>query len=445
MKSTPGLRDGVGRSVTLLRVFLLASAAILVGGAVTLAGMLTRTVDRQALDDERAGIVQYVSSVVTPEIVRNNRIRMTSGAEATLQRGMLVRNDLLSVKVWRRDGLLLWTTLDTRRIGKRFKISDDLAETLASGEAHGAVEDLSKANPDSEEGAERRTGMHKAIEVYAPIRGSDGRLLGAYEVYGRTDHLDAIASGDVRTIWLTVIGVFAALLILLTLLVRGASKRMHAQTEALRDSYRLLAESSLEAIETLNATVEAKDPYTAGHSQRVRGISLAIGRQLGLPRERLDALGTSALFHDVGKIGVPDSVLTKPGKLEAAEFETIKQHAARGAEIVGKLSRLKDTVPAIRHHHERWDGHGYPDGLAGDSIPLEASIVGLADAWDAMTTERPYAAALSAAQALAEVQNGRGAQFRPDVVDAFLAVADSLPAHVHDIPPRRLRPVAATG
>jgi len=433
MNATTGLRDGVGRSVTLLRVFLLASAAILVGGALALGGMLTKTVDRQALDDERAGIVQYVNSVVTPEIVRDNRIRMTPAAAATLERGMRVRSDLLSVKVWRRDGLLVWTTLDQRRIGKHFEVSDDLEETLATGEAQGAVEDLSGAPPGSEESAERRTGVHKVIEVYAPIHGSDGRLLGAYEVYGRTTHLDAIASTNIRTIWLTVIGVFAALLILLVVLVRGASRRMHRQTEALRDSYRLLAESSLDAIETLNATVEAKDPYTAGHSQRVRGISLAVGRQLGLPRDRLDTLGTSALFHDVGKIGVPDAILTKPGKLDDDEFETIKQHAARGAEIVGKLSRLKEAVPAIRHHHERWDGRGYPDGLAGEAIPLEASIVGLADAWDAMTTDRPYAVALSLNEALMQIRSGREKQFNPAVVDGFAEVAKRRPAEV--LPP----------
>ena len=445
MGGASGIRDSVARSVTLLRVFLIASAAILLAGAIALGAMLTRAIDRQAVADEQSGIVQYVGSVVTPGLVRDNRIRMTPAAAKTLQRGMQVRGDLISVKVWRRDGLLLWTTLDKSRIGKHFPISDDLEETLATGEAHGAVEDLSETPAGAEETAERRTGIRKALEVYAPIRGDDGRLLGAYEVYGRTDHLNAIASTNVRTIWFTVAGVFGALLVLLTLLVRGASGRLHRQTEALRHSYRMLEESSLETIETLNATVEAKDPYTAGHSQRVRSIALAIGRELDLPRERLETLGASALFHDVGKIGVPDAILTKPGKLDAAEFETIKEHAARGAEIVSKLSRLKDAVPAIRHHHERWDGHGYPDGLAADQIPLEASIVGLADAWDAMTTERPYARALSAAVALEQVRLGRGTQFRPDVVDAFIAVAPSLPTGQPTPPARNLRPVAATG
>jgi putative nucleotidyltransferase with HDIG domain len=445
MKTARGLRDGVHRSVTLLHVFLIASAAILVVGGVALGGMLTRTVDRQALDDERAGIVQYVGAVVTPEVVRGGSLRVGSAAAATLERGMRVRHDLLSVKVWRRDGVLLWTTLDTSRIGKRFEPSDDLAETLTTGEVHGAVEDLGEAGPDSEESAERGTGVRKVLEVYAPIIGPDGRLLGAYEIYGRTDRLEAITSSSVHTISMTLIGVFGALFVLLAALVRGASRRLRRQNAELRDSYRLLAASSLEAIETLNAAVEARDPYTAGHSQRVQRIALALGRELGLDPERLESLGTSALFHDVGKIGVPDAILTKPAKLTPAEFESIKQHSERGADIVGKLSALKDAVPAIRHHHERWDGRGYPDALAGDEIPLEASIVGIADAWDAMTTVRPYAPALSTETALEELRAGRGSQFRPEVVDAFEAIVAALPPARPAPATAPLRSVAAAG
>ena len=142
---------------------------------------------------------------------------------------------------------------------------------------------------------------------------------------------------------------------------------------------------------------------------------------------------------------MPDAILTKPGRLEPAEFETIKEHAARGAEIVSKLSRLKNSVPAIRHHHERWDGLGYPDGLVGDQIPLEASIVGLADAWDAMTTERPYSRALSLTAALEQVRSGRGTQFRPEVVEAFLEVATRSPGSPSGSPAPALRPVAAAG
>ena len=229
-------------------------------------------------------------------------------------------------------------------------------------------------------------------------------------------------------IWIATFAVLAVVWALLLILVRGASTTLTKQTEKLRarsrelmDSYARLEQNTLEAIESLNATVEAKDPYTAGHSVRVQDIALAVGTQLGLERNRLESLRLAGLLHDIGKLAVPDAILTKPARLTEEEFALIQQHSEAGARIVGNLGRLRDAVPIIRHHHERWDGRGYPHNLAGDSIPIEAAIVGLADAWDAMTTDRPYHRALTVQEALAEIRSGRGTQFAPAVVDAFLA------------------------
>jgi putative nucleotidyltransferase with HDIG domain len=173
----------------------------------------------------------------------------------------------------------------------------------------------------------------------------------------------------------------------------------------------------------------------------VQGIALAVAKELGLARDRLDAIRFGGLFHDIGKIAVPDSILTKPATLDRDEYEKIKRHPADGAEIVSHFSRLHDAVPIIRHHHERWDGEGYPDRLAGDAIPQEACIVGLADAWDAMTTDRPYRLALSVDEAAAEVRRCRGAQFSPTVVDAFFAAFRRQPALFEpDQPPARDAP-----
>jgi putative nucleotidyltransferase with HDIG domain len=196
-----------------------------------------------------------------------------------------------------------------------------------------------------------------------------------------------------------------------------------------------LPTSLLATIETLHAAVEARDPSTAGHSQRVRRVSLAIGRELRLSAKKMGALGTAALFHDIGKIGMPDSILTKPGRLDRAEQLLMREHAVRGAEIVGRISSLQDSVPAIRHHHERWDGLGYPDRLSGKDIPIEAAIIAIADAWDAMTTDRPYAVALGMEEAMLQIHAGRAKQFNPVVVDAFAAVAHRRPDEV--MPPER--------
>jgi putative nucleotidyltransferase with HDIG domain len=222
--------------------------------------------------------------------------------------------------------------------------------------------------------------------------------------------------------------------------VRGASSRLHAQNRDLAARSHDLVESSreleatlLETIETLNAAVEARDPYTAGHSQRVRRVALAIGRELRLPAKQLGALATAALFHDIGKIGMPDSILTKPDRLDREEAAVMREHVVRGAEIVSRITSLRDSVPAIRHHHERWDGLGYPDRLSGTAIPVEAAIIAIADAWDAMTTDRPYATALTMEEAMLQIHAGRGKQFSPAVVDAFLSVARRRPAEI--LPP----------
>jgi putative nucleotidyltransferase with HDIG domain len=156
-----------------------------------------------------------------------------------------------------------------------------------------------------------------------------------------------------------------------------------------------LEQSLIETIEMLNDAVEARDPYTAGHSQRVRRIALAIGRALELTDERLSALETAAVFHDIGKIEMPDSILTKPHRLTRAEQTLMHEHVTRGAEMVSKFPPFRPAAPGIRYHHERWDGLGYPEGLSGEQIPLEAAIIGLADAWDTITSDRGYAPSLS--------------------------------------------------
>ena len=284
--------------------------------------------------------------------------------------------------------------------------------------------------------AEQKLGFTHLLQVYAPVEAPHSRrAIGAYEIYANPASLEHSIASRKHVIWIAVGLVFLILYAALAFLVRGASSTLRRQTlqlrdrsRALLDSYRQLEESSLEAVESLNATVEAKDPYTAGHSLRVQRVALAIGQELQFDEESLDALRFGSLFHDIGKIAVPDQILTKPDSLSYWEYAQMKLHSAEGARIVAKFSRLSAAVPIIRHHHERWDGEGYPDGLAGEAIPLEAAVVGLADAWDAMTTHRPYAAALSTEEALEEIRKNRGSQFVPVVVDAFFAATRSRPA-----------------
>ena len=172
--------------------------------------------------------------------------------------------------------------------------------------------------------------------------------------------------------------------------------------------------------------LEAKDPYIGGHLKAVSRLALRMGLELSLSQEQQEALVTGALLHDVGKIGVPDHILHKPARLTEEEYALMKRHPVLGAEIVAQIEELAPTVPVIRHHHERFDGRGYPDGLRAGDIPLLARIVSVADALDSMVRERPYGYGISWEAALKEVEENSGTQFDPRVVEALLGAADSL-------------------
>jgi putative nucleotidyltransferase with HDIG domain len=179
-------------------------------------------------------------------------------------------------------------------------------------------------------------------------------------------------------------------------------------------------------IGSLAAALDARDPYTAGHSERVANLSVAIARQLQLPDIDVETVRLGALLHDIGKIGVSDAVLRKPGRLSDEEFAQIKLHPTLGARILRPLRFLSAHLPVVELHHEQPNGRGYPHGLYGAQIPLLASIVHVADAFDAMTSARAYRPSRPAEEAIEELQRHSGSMFAPDVVDTLAA----LPAHV---------------
>ncbi len=201
--------------------------------------------------------------------------------------------------------------------------------------------------------------------------------------------------------------------------VREAAETIHSQNVSLEQANRLLRERSAAAMASLSATVDARDSYTAGHSRRVQRLALEIGRELDLSQAELDLLGHAALFHDIGKLAIPDSILMKPARLDTEEWRLMRQHADEGAELIDRLGFLADAVPAIRHHHERYDGSGYPDGLTGEEIPLGARIIHVCDALDSMLTSRIYRPAMTEDEAFAELRDGAGTQFCPRCVRAL--------------------------
>jgi len=187
------------------------------------------------------------------------------------------------------------------------------------------------------------------------------------------------------------------------------------------------AQVLLEALKALASAVDAKDPYTARHSMRVTRLSLMLADALGLSADEKYVLELSAWMHDVGKIGVPDHILTKGSTLTKAEFEIMKMHATKGGEIVGQIEELTRVADVIRHHHERQDGRGYPDGLRGAAIPLLSRIILIADAFEAMTSDRSYRPTGGRPRALEELQRHAGTQFDPELVDIFIGKIEGLP------------------
>ncbi|HEY1212884.1 MAG TPA: HD-GYP domain-containing protein [Bryobacteraceae bacterium] len=183
-----------------------------------------------------------------------------------------------------------------------------------------------------------------------------------------------------------------------------------------------LAQTNRELLELMVKSIEARDPYTSGHSRRVKEYAIKIAKLMGYSQTEVEKIGTAALLHDVGKIYDKYApILAKDDRLTPEEWAIIKEHPVDGANLVATMTRLRDLVPAVRHHHENWDGTGYPDALAGDEIPLASRIIMFADTFDAMTTKRPYRGPMGEDDVRAEMVRCRGRQFDPEITDRLLA------------------------
>lgn len=201
---------------------------------------------------------------------------------------------------------------------------------------------------------------------------------------------------------------------------KNLERLVEERTLKLQQAYRTLKKAHLDSVKVLVEAIDAKDPYTRGHSDRVRRMSLQIAVALGFNEERVEALEYGALLHDIGKIGIKDEILQKPGRLSPEEYQTIQEHPLIGVKIVEGIDFFKDKIPMIRNHHEHFDGKGYPDGLAGEAIPLEARIISIPDAFDAMASLRPHRGIMALKEILSEMEKHKGKQFDPNILEIFL-------------------------
>lgn len=220
--------------------------------------------------------------------------------------------------------------------------------------------------------------------------------------------------------WLVLLAFATVLLAVVTELGQGATLPQSVMALFMRDTVEKIERGYNETIVALINSVEARDIYTKGHSLRVSQMAARTGEQMGLSPESLRTLHQAALLHDVGKIGIPDAILNKPGRLTDEEFAIIKAHPGKGEAMISAIPSLRGTLAGIRSHHERQDGSGYPDRLQGATIPLQARIIAVADVFDAMTSSRAYRPAYPPERALQELREGAGVRYDPQVTEAFL-------------------------
>ncbi len=333
---------------------------------------------------------------------------------------------VFAVKLWNREGTLIHSSDPSDRVGQSFAEDPEVAHALA-GET--AAEIIHQAQPENVEQFEYAGSL---LEVYAPVEDPDsGAILGIFETYQHFEPIRREIMLSLALLWgFIALGSGTAYLVQLRM-VRSMAEEL-SDTEAqvaevnsrLESSFSQLEEHSLGTLQALTVAVDAKDSQTASHSLGVSAYVRVVGSQLKLDETELDLLERAALLHDIGKIGVPETILLKPAKLSEDEKSVVANHSSAGAQIVESIPFLKDLVPLIRHHHEHWNGEGYPDGLSADHIPRLARVLAVADAFDAMTSDRPYRSAMRVGNARLELLRGRGAQFDPAVVDAFIEAID---------------------
>lgn len=409
--------------------FAIESLVLIAMFAAIIGSVSTRQVEEMLVQSSARSIASAMTAVVG-DAVGAGGIE-TLGADQTARLDGVARRSirsggLLAVRVWNRQATIVYSS----------EPGEENVHAPADASVQGALAGTtgwltSLAARSTFPGDAERFGQ--AVGVFAPIRSrEDVAPIGALEVYlpfaPIREQVDQTAG------WMWVATVVAALVLYgaQVRIVNIAVKRLRS-TEAqvslvnkrLEETMREAEQHSLGTLRALNAAVDAKDSYTARHSLGVADYSMVIGRRMGLAERDLRDLEQAGLLHDLGKIGVPESILLKPKRLTREEFLVVCDHSETGARIIDSIPSLRRLVPIVRHHHERWDGAGYPAALAGSEIPLLARVLAVADAYDAMTSDRPYRRAMTADAVRVEVERGIGVQFDPAAAQALLDALDA--------------------
>jgi len=406
------MMPGMPNRLTLLQRFTLASALIALVLAVTLSLVTVRVITAFAVQDEAHVATELVLRTFAPQLHPED-FRETFPPERgrlldALLRAHGISDRILRVRLWRADGELLYS--NTPEPESLAAAPADLTTPEGYRRFVGARPGVAEASP-----AQAR--------VFVPVQADGaGQVLGAFEIFYDLQVLNQRLGYVRRIIWLVVPAGLFILYASVYVLVQRTSRQLQKQQADLVNAH-------LGTFRALATAIDAKDSYTGDHSLKVTDLAEALGGALGLDEGALADLHVAARLHDLGKIAVPDAILMKRTPLTPEEFTTMRGHAEAGYAILRDAPLAEAVKLAVRHNHERWDGTGYPSGLAGEAIPLCSRILAVADAYAAMTSDRPYRRALDPTEAVAELRAHAGTQFDPTLVEVFIrSVLLTIPA-----------------
>ncbi|MDO8672222.1 MAG: HD-GYP domain-containing protein [Dehalococcoidia bacterium] len=326
--------------------------------------------------------------------------------------------DIVQVKLYRPDGHISFSYVPEliNEQSPEGLMFDSLRRALA-GEVIMDQEELSREDND------RGRDFPAVFEIYIPVW-TNGQVVGVAEVYRNVE--DLLANLRRIQLFVTASVVVVSLVFFFSLgqIYRNSTRKISAQSIALRRALKEIESTYNQTLESLSAVLDGRDAETEGHSRRVSEYTARIARQMGISGLALEKMCQGALLHDIGKMSVSDAILTKPGPLSQDEWVEMRKHSDFGYRMLEHIAFLRAALPVVLHHHERFDGNGYPARLKGDDIPLGARIFSVADSFDAMTSNRPYRRAMPLETAREEIRRNSGTQFDPKTVEAFQAIPD---------------------
>ena len=415
------------RRATFFQEFTLIFAAVALvlslAAVVAVTHFVGNDIRNRTLDDLQSDVSQVTARQVTARLSPGQLASPLAGDELAAF-DQYVRENVLSprtlrLNLWNGEGTIVYSSTPAL-IGSRVPENPGLIEALG-GQTFTRIEDADVEASSTEEGTAGVEGASKLVEMYVPISFGDGGMtLGAIEVNRDYSPIASHIAALQKTVFLGIAAALTVLYVALLILVRRGSETLRRQQAALECRTGELKSSYDSIVAVLCSALDLRDNVTSGHAKRVSELASIVAWQLGLRKDEVRQMEKAAILHDIGKIGVADAVLRKPGPLDEFEWEEMRRHPELGYQILQGIDFLKDAADVVYAHHERFDGSGYPRGLKGEQIPLGARIFAVVDAYDAMTSHRPYRKAIPHHVAAEEIVRNAGSQFDPEVVKAFL-------------------------